>query len=205
MSNTFTWNTTNGDWSIGSNWTDITSITPGPPTGADVADFFNLSGTIGSAGTITGTGTAAVVNFVGTPVWTLAGNFSTNQGFVAPGAGTTADVEVQSGVWTLSNGIHVGQQGAGTVTVYSGATISTGGTFNVVGDVAGSTGELVINSGGTFVSTAPSVSGKNSIHQSFCAMRNCFRGAPRRNMDLLAFHSPMRAVRTRLASSLMMS
>ncbi len=147
MSNTFTWNTTNGVWSVGSNWTDITSATPGPPTSTDVADFF------ANGGTISGTGTALQANFAGNNLWTLAGNFSVGTGVVAPGSGTAGDVEVQSGTWALSHGIFVGQGGTGTVIVGNGATISTGGTFNAVGYLAGSDGNLTIDAGGAFVST----------------------------------------------------
>ena len=119
MANTFSWNTSNGDWSIGTNWTDLTSGTAGPPTAADDAEFFT------TGGTITGTGTAFDVFFSGINPWTLAGNFA------------------------IADEVLVGNNAPATVIIASGGTIAVGGTFNAVGNNAGSDGSLQITSGGT--------------------------------------------------------
>ena len=153
MSNTFTWNTTNGAWSTGSNWTDITSGTAGPPTSADTAEFFQLNGL--SGGTITGIGTALDAFFAGLDAWVLDGTFTTGEEIIAPVAGSSGDVVLQGtgSEWSTSGDLITGQEGGGTLTINSGATISASGTFNAVGNEAGGDGSLVINAGGTFIST----------------------------------------------------
>ena len=124
MSNTFSWNTTNGDWSVGSNWTDLTSGTAGPPTTSDDADFF------ANGGTVTGVGTAFDAYFAGVNPWTLAATIALSDGlFVANSAGV------------------------GDLTISSGE-VSTDGTFSAIGDAAGSDGVLIIDAGGTLLSTA---------------------------------------------------
>ncbi len=96
MANTFSWNTSNGDWSVGTNWTDLTSGTAGPPTAADDAEFFT------TGGTITGTGTAFDVFFSGINPWTLGGNF------------------------TIADDVLIGNNTPATVIIGSGGTIAAG-------------------------------------------------------------------------------
>ena len=69
MGNTYSWNGGTGDFSVAANWTDTSSSAPGPPTAADVAELS------GNGGTLTGTGTASLLQVGGSGPWTLAGDF----------------------------------------------------------------------------------------------------------------------------------
>lgn len=134
VANTFSWDTGNGDWSVGANWMDLTSATAGPPTSSDDAWFF------GNGGTITGSGNAFDASFGGDNPWVLAGIATISDGlFIANGTNNQSIQDAE-------------------VTIASGGTVTLAGTYSAVGNLAGSYGELAIDSGGTLTSTTPASS-----------------------------------------------
>jgi hypothetical protein len=99
----------------------------------------------GSTGFLSVTNGASLI----TQASAVFGQDSGSQGF-----GTLAS----GGAWS-TNGLVVGQGGAGTLTINSGGTLLNGGTSSAIGQDAGGTGKLVIDVDGTYASTAAPISG----------------------------------------------
>jgi T5SS/PEP-CTERM-associated repeat protein len=165
MANTFSWNTSNGVWSVASNWTDLTSGTSGPPTTADEADF------AGTGGTVTGSGNAAELSVFGSGAWTLTagsialadiltvgGNLVVDDTLTTPFLNQTSgssNLDVPSGghltvtgtLTSAANGFLNGVNIANTATVDGGVFDSTGGEINI--GTANQGAVVVVQNGGT--------------------------------------------------------
>jgi len=122
----------------GTNWTEE----PSQELNGDTSGYLAIGDSSGSTGTLSVSNGASLV----TGTFAGLGEDSGAEGYATISSG---------GSWSAPQ-FAIGESGDGTVTIGSGGTISisTNGTFNAVGQNAGSTGELVIDAGGTFVSTA---------------------------------------------------
>ncbi|MEJ0020099.1 MAG: Hint domain-containing protein [Acetobacteraceae bacterium] len=118
MASSFSWNAVNGDWSVGSNWTDLSGPTAGPPTAADLA-------TISNAGTITGSGTAGELQLFGNGSYTLQNLALTLAGVATP-FGPTSLLFGNNGTVTVDGG-SIDASAAGMSLSNNGTLIAKGG------------------------------------------------------------------------------
>jgi len=142
--------TTEGD-DVGTNAGDIGSLVL---TGSGTSWIEEESDVDGSGGSLTvggadgSTGLVSVSNSASlvSQASAVLGEDLGSQGF-----GTVAS----GGVWQTQGSLVVGQGGSGMLTINSGGTLLSYGEQVFVGEQAGSTGELVINTGGTFDAATP--------------------------------------------------
>lgn len=139
----------------------IVTTTGGIGIGQTAGAIGSVSVTGGGHFDVTGTA-GLVVGGSGAGALTLNGGEITDAGALLLGnnAGGYGVMNVTSAAATVAGNFVVGNNaGDGTVTIGSGGTILTGGTFAGVGNNAGASGELIITSGGTFqVTLAPQLS-----------------------------------------------
>jgi T5SS/PEP-CTERM-associated repeat protein len=133
---------------VGTKWTEVA----GAPVNGDRPGFLNVGGN-GPSGNASGSAGYLIITngaWVNTEGNAEVGGF----GIGAYGAATLS----AGALWTVGD-LQVGPSGEGIVTVESGGTLLFGGTYNPVGGNAGSSGTLLINSGGTVASTSTLVGG----------------------------------------------
>ncbi len=152
---TFTWNTTNGAFNVGTNW-----IPAGPPGTADTAAFGSGSGTISGTGNVaslqlnpggpwTWTGTVTASNYTVNDattlstgaVWTIGGTPASNN-YMVIGSGSGG-----SGSLTVTNGASIVSTQPGSTSAYS--------LYVGSGSVANATGVLTVTGAGSSVNTGP--------------------------------------------------